>query len=331
MPPFLRLPRLGGLACAAVTLAAVTLAAGPPKTGEPSDQPTPREAAVERLFSERGEPAVFDKAVADARSLGITPQVLLEARFLYHVDRQDDAALAAMLPEFLARRDQFETTDSQIFAQREDWLAVTEYVQAIASLQQNDRDAFKRHITEAFWLSPRQGAAFATHIERMRTADAMSKVRIDFTTKLRPLAGEAETELAALLHDRKALAFHFWSPWSRECEEFTADFAATVRALDKNGIAVVSLLAEDDPRVIEDARTFAKPWQDLPCHWLRDSANKPLNVLLRVQSVPVMVLVSPAGRVLFNGHPADPDCWQALQQVAPRLERPPLAAPPDDH
>lgn len=325
MPRLHRLIQFGWLACAAV-VAAVE----PPETADPLEQLTPREAAIELLFSERGEAADFDKAVANARDQKIGRQVILEARFLYQVDRRDDAALAAMAPEFLERRDRFQTTDSEIFALREDWLAVVEYVQAIAALQQGDRDKFKSHITEAFWLSPRQGAAFASHIERLRTAEEMSKVRVDFTTSLMQLAGDKPTELAGLIRKRKALALHFWSPWSRECEAYADDFAATVRTLDKHGITVASLLAESDPRVVEDARAFAKPYQDLPCHWLRDNDKSPLHTLLRVQSVPVLVLVAPDGRVLFNGHPADQECWKALKQVAPELARPPLASPADN-
>ena len=67
---------------------------------------------------------------------------------------------------------------------KEDWLAVIEYVQAIAALKKGDKAAFKTHITEAFWLSPRQASAFAPHIDRMRLEEAMRAVKIDFETKL---------------------------------------------------------------------------------------------------------------------------------------------------
>lgn len=321
-PRWIRLVLLGGLAAA--------VAAEPLPGPDPLEELPPREAAVERLLSERGEPAAFEKIIAEARKLGIGEQAILEARFLYNVDRQDDDALAAMVPDFIAYRDKFDTAASEIFSLKDDWLAVTEYVQAIAALRKGDRDTFKQHITEAFWLSPRQGAAFASHIERLRTAEAMSRLRIDFTTKFDKLQGGDQTGLSAIIHQHKALALHFWSPWSRECEAFADDFAATTRTLEKNGIAVVSILAENDPRVVADARKFAANYRDLPCHWLRDRQKAPMHVDLRVQSVPLLVLAAPDGRVLFNGHPADEECWKALQQVAPELERPPLAGPPDN-
>jgi hypothetical protein len=319
---WIRLGLLGGLAAAVV--------AEPLPGPDPLEDLPPREAAIERLLSERGEPAAFEKVIADARKLGIGEQAILEARFLYNVDRRDDDALAAMVPDFVAYRDKFDTAASEVFSLKDDWLAVIEYVQAIAALQKGDRDKFKQHITEAFWLSPRQGAAFASHIERLRTAEAMSKLRIDFATKLDQLQGGDQTELSAVIHQHKALALHFWSPWSRECEAFAGDFAAATRTLEENGIAVVSILAENDPRVVEDARRFAATYKDLPCHWLCDRDKAPMHVTLRVQSVPLLVLAAPDGRILFNGHPADEECWEALQQVAPELVRPPLADPLDN-
>jgi len=297
--------------------------------GEPdpfADLP-PKEAAVERLLSERGDAKTFDSMVEAARKIGVDEQVILEARFLYCVDRREDASLAALAPTFVEWRDKFKVGESAIFAVREDWLAVVEYVQAIASLRKGDRDGFKRHITEAFWLSPNQGAAFAPHIERLRMEEAMKKIRVDFKTKLRRLDGVGEVSLSEAMRDRKALALHFWSPWSRECDEFAADFMATASVLESHGIAVASLLAEDDPRVVEDARKFvAEKAEGVPGLWLRDRVKGPLHTLLRVQSVPVLVLIGIDGSILFNGHPADEECWNALRKVAPGLKRPALKA-----
>ena len=36
-------------------------------------------------------------------------QAILEARFLYHVDRREDDAIAAMLPEFLKQQEHFKS------------------------------------------------------------------------------------------------------------------------------------------------------------------------------------------------------------------------------
>jgi thiol-disulfide isomerase/thioredoxin len=293
--------------------------------GDPYEGMPPKRAALERMLSERGDAAAFEKAAQQAKEVGVTDQAILEATFLYHVDRRDDARLAAMLPEFLRRKESFKLEESEIFAVREDWLAVIEYVQAIAALQKNDRDAFKKHITEAFWLSPRQGSAFAPHIDRMRMDEAMRAVKIDFTAKLASIFGGEPVALSSLMEKKKAMLIHFWSPWSRECETSMPDFKATAQVLDKHGIAVVSLMADSEPEALADAKKIAgtlgaKP----PGAWLIDRETDTISRTLRIQSVPAMVLVSSEGKVLFNGHHSEDALWEALSKLAPDVKRPAL-------
>jgi hypothetical protein len=101
----------------------------PPANDNPASSPS--EIALDHLLSERGSPQALEKAIAEARKNQISEQAILEARFLYHVDQREDAAIAAMLPEFIKQRDLFKLEDSEIFSTKEDWLAVIEYVQAI--------------------------------------------------------------------------------------------------------------------------------------------------------------------------------------------------------
>jgi hypothetical protein len=298
--------------------AASALSAQPvaPAAQESSVGVSPREAALEHLLSERGSPEELAAAIEQAKTVGIGEQAVLEARFLYHVDRQEDDALAAMLPEFLARRDRFRLEDSEIFSLNEDWLAVVEYVQAIAALNKGDKAGFKRHITEAFWLSPRQGAAFAPHIDRLRLQEAMDAVRIDFSVRLADLTGDAVVGLEELMKDKKAGIFFFWTPWSHECEAALPDYVAMAIALEQQGIAAVALVQDDSPKTLTDARTMIRPLGAMPPGaWLVDRRKDPLSRMLRVQSVPTLVVFSTEGRVLFNGHPADDALWKTLRKI----------------
>ncbi len=305
--------------------AACCLAQEPEPEEDPYADLPPKRAALERMLSERGAPATFDAAVKKAREQGVAEQPILEATFLYYVDRHEDDKIAAMMPEFLKRKDSFKLEESEIFAVREDWLAVVEYVQAIAALKKNDRAGFKKHITEAFWLSPKQGSAFAPHIDRMRLDEAMRDVKIDPSTGLDQMFAEGKSELSSLLKDRKALLLHFWSPWSRECEESMGDFKVTALELQKNGIAVASLLSESTADAIGDAKKIVNALGAAPPGaWLVDREQDPLHRMLRIQSVPSMVLVSPDGRVIFNGHPSEDRLWTALAAIAPEIRRPAL-------
>jgi hypothetical protein len=290
------------------------------KSGAP---PGPREAALDHLLAERESPDALATAIAAARENHVSEQAILEARFLYHIDRREDQAIAAMLPELLKQRDVFKLEDSAIFAVKEDWEAVIEYVQALAALGNGDKDAFKQHITEAFWLSPQQASAYAPHIQRLRLNECMRAVQIDFAITLAPLAPGDPVALEQLVAGKKALLFHFWSPLSRECEAGMPDFIATATALSSNDIAVVSLVPDDSPQLLADARAMIHPLGNkAPGAWLIDAQKKSLARDLRIQNLPTMVLVSTAGKILFNGDPTESEFWETLRKVDARIKRP---------
>ena len=322
---------LGAVVCAPVIGAdkarrPVAAPAAPKPAQQPAAAASPRETALERLFSERESPEAMQRAIDQARKQNIGEQVILEARFLFLVDRHDDEAIAALLPEFVKRRATFNLDDSKIFACKEDWLAVNEYIEAIAALNKGDKAAFKQHITEAFWLSPRQGAAFAPHIERLRLDEAMRSIKIDFAEEFTTIDSGKPESLKNLIGDNKALLLHFWSPWSEECEAAMPDFIVTAKMLAANKIAVVSILPDDSAKVLADARAARKELgANPPGAWIVDNKTHALNRTLRVQTVPTMILVTTEGRVLFNGHPADDELWKALAEINPTIHRPDLA------
>ncbi|BCU75820.1 TlpA disulfide reductase family protein [Luteolibacter sp. LG18] len=293
--------------------------------GKGEEELSPREAAVEHMLTERESPAALEKAIAEAKKQGASDQSQFEARFLYLVDRGDDDGIAALLPEMLKRKDAFKLEDSEIFAVKEDWLAVVEYVSAVDARKKGDREGFKKHILEAFWLSPRQGAAYAPHIEKMRMEEAMKEVQYGFDQEFEPLKGKQKVKLKELTAGKKAVLLHFWSPWSRECEDSMPDFAAAAKEFESHGIAVVSVVSEDAPKVLDEARAMvAKLGEHPPGAWVNDDAKQPLNRLFRVQGIPVMVLLSPEGKVLFNGSPGDETLWKALAGISPDIKRPAL-------
>lgn len=282
-----------------------------------------KEVALDNLLSERDSEKALDQVIEAARKNGISEQAILEARFLYHVDRREDDNIADLLPEFTKQSENFKLSDSAIFSVKEDWLAVCEYVQAISLLKKGDKAGFKTHITEAFWLSPRQASAFAPHIERMRLEESMRSVKIDFETKLLSLANGDPVSLKSLLSEKKAMIIQFWSPASRECEASLPDYATTAKSLGEKGVAMVTIVPEDSVKILADARKMIAPLgAKPPGAWLIDQKENPLARQLRVQALPVFILVSKEGRVLFNGDPTDDALWEALIKIDPQIQRP---------
>jgi hypothetical protein len=285
-------------------------------------------AALEELLAERESPAALQRAIDKARKAGVSEQAIFEARFIFLIDHHDDDAIAALLPEFDKLDAGFKLEHSGIFATREDWQAVGEYLRALGALKRGDRAAFKRHITEAFWLSPQQGGAFAPHIEKLRLDDAMKALKLDFTQEFKTINGEGAQSLKNIMAGSKALLLHFWSPWSDGADDGMPDFTATARALAKHGVAVASMLPEASPKLLEDAAGSIKSiGADPPGAWLADAATDPLHRRLRVRGFPTMVLVAADGTILFNGDPAADALWRALRQIDPKIARPALATP----
>ena len=278
-----------------------------------------REAAIDRLLSERGPLDALNKEIELARKAGVGDQAILEARFLYHVDLLEDAAIAAMLPEFVEQQKHFELEDSAIFAVKEDWLSVVEYVKAIHALEKGEHENFKKHIKEAFWLGPRQASAFAPHIERLRHEEAMRAIEFSFERQLASVDGSDPVALDDLIKERKALLIHFWSPNSRECVVSMPDFASTAQTLVKHGISVVSLCAKRSPEAKEVIEEFNDGKHG---EWLVDPDEDSLGRLLRVQDLPTMALINPQGKVLYSGDPTDIQFWRTLETVAPDMKRP---------
>jgi hypothetical protein len=284
---------------------------------------TPKQEVMEQLFSERESAEALEQAIQSARKLGISEQAILESKFLFHVDRAEDVEIANMLPQLLKQKENFKLSDSEIFGSEDDWLAILEYAHAMVALQKGDKPAFKKHITEAFWLSPRQGAAFAPHIDRIRLMDVMKEVKIDMDRKYLHALDVEKTSFGEVMTDKKGMMLHFWSPWSPECEMTLADFFITADYLSKNGIGVTSVLPETSDKVIADAKVMlVATGKNIPGYWIVDTEKLPLSAQLKIQSVPTVVLIDATGKILFNGHPSNEDFWKLLEKINPEIKRP---------
>lgn len=282
----------------------------------------PKKTAMEKIFSSMGSHD-FPSALEEARKAGIHPQVLLEARFLHFVDQNDSSAIAALAPEFIKQRNTFDPDTSEVFSIKEDWLAVVHYTQALASLEKGNKTSFKQHITEAFWLSPRQGQAFAPHINKLRMQEAMAAITLDPARSMQPQDNNQPVTLGSLMKDKKATVLHFWSPMSQEIQVNLPDFILTTNACADQNIAVLSILVGDYPTIREDAESIRKKdAAKAQCAWLLSSNKTPLANLLRISDIPTMVIVSPEGKILFNGHPSDESFWTTMQKIAPKFKRP---------
>ncbi|MGB0992401.1 MAG: hypothetical protein ACPG32_08025, partial [Akkermansiaceae bacterium] len=233
-----------------------------------------KEAMLEKLFASL-KPGQLAPILAEAKKMGIPQQTLLEARFIHHIDTLNNKGIAAMAPDLVKHKDIFDPSISEVFAIKQDWLAIIHYSQALAALQADNKALFKKHITEAFWLSPAQAQAFAPHIEKLHMQEAMAKVIINRKLALKSQDNKEMPTLGSLMQDKKALVLHFWSPISQEVQHHLPDFALTSQELAKNNIAVCSILLGNNAETLKDTEAIRKKFSsgkdsDAKCSWLLD-------------------------------------------------------------
>ncbi|MGB2403544.1 MAG: hypothetical protein ACPIA7_09060 [Akkermansiaceae bacterium] len=291
-------------------------------TSVTANEHTSKDGIIENLFTFSGQTG-FDTAYANAQQAGIHPQVLLEARFLHLVDLGNYSKIAGLVPELIAHQKTFDPDQSEIFALVDDWSAITHYAQALEALESNNKQSFKKHITEAFWLSPRQAQAFGPHIEKLRLKEAMNSTQLPLNTILKSQHNNENNTIAEHTKKSRGIVLYFWNPMSQEIQMQLPDFITTTQVCNENNISVLAILTAKYPDIIQDAETIRiENAADAKCTWLIDSNKKSLGSLLWVRNLPTAVITSPEGQVLFNGHPTDEEFWTVLKKISPTLKRP---------
>ena len=295
-----------------------------PLSGIAQDAPPggDEEQLIQALFESETRKEL-DQAIASARKSGIPEQAILEARFLFLVDQEDFAAVAALGPVLEKQKPSFRIDDSIIFSVAEEFFSIIEYCSALEALEKGDAERFKTHITEAFWLSPRQATAFAPHIDRLRRDQALAKLRIDFDRSFMRQKDGQKVALQVLARQSDHLVIHFWSPWSTESEDHLPDFLAMVKELSSHGIPVASVLIEPGKEALAEAKKFrAAITAETAEVWIVDNSRESLARKLRVLELPTITVLKVDGSVLFSGHPSEKKLWSTLQSINPELSRP---------
>ncbi len=268
--------------------------------------------------------ASLNAAIESGQKAGLPNQMFLEAHFIYLVNQNDHAGLADLAPTLEAQLPKYSPDDTMIFAVREDFESIVHYTKALAALEKKDTALFKKHITEAFWLSPEHASQFAPHIHEVRMKDFMSKITLDLTrTFENQKNGNAKTSLKEVAGDAPAFLIHFWSPWVQPSILAMPEFTSVAEVLMKHKIPVTSFLLSGTEESRRDAAAFlASDGSKIPGHWLVDTDKSSLAAALRISSFPGVVLADKNGKILFNGDPANRRLWETLGTINPEIRKP---------
>jgi thioredoxin-related protein len=273
------------------------------------------------LFTAR-VPVEFDAAVERAKKLGIHKQVILEATFLYYVDTENYKGIISLQSEFKDHLQKFDLDESKIFATKEQWQSVISYSLALDALEKDDEVNFKKHITEAFWLSPETASAFSHHITTRRNKKLMQQITIAPDRELLTLKDEKPITFKELTKDSDALVLRFWSPWNQHLDTTYPLIENAVMQCNGKKIAFASVLLENDEQLISDARELiAEQKPALACQWLIDSNRKSLSKQLRVSNLPTLVIIDKEGKVTYHGTASNNLFWETLAKINPEIKK----------
>ncbi len=278
---------------------------------------------LDQLFGDHKSLEEFNKKFEAARKAKVPLQTCLEAKFVYLNNGKDNKALAESIPEFEKALEDWKPENAFVTGSKEDWNGLISYCKALKAELAEDKTGFKSHISDAFWQNPQQAGLFAEAVLAHKDKVAMESAVVDLKLELIDAANN-KTNLGAHLKDGKALLIDFWASWCGPCIAAMPGLKKKSESLAKHGIVVVAMNSEDpqaggDP-IIAEATQKSEKMDKIP--WLIEPKGTPYSRLLRIDSIPRMVLVTPEGKVLFNGHPNDPGLWIALRKVDPEIKEP---------
>jgi thiol-disulfide isomerase/thioredoxin len=276
-------------------------------------------ALVQRLFSQDISEAELQELAKEANKAGVPRQQIIEAKLVWGLRHQNTKFLSKILPEVEILATSFDPTSAAAMPNAEAVKAFAAYIKALIAAEAKDAAGFKQNVLEAIWLNPQQAAVFTQAIEKFHIDTKMANLVVDLRVPVTTSMGEATT-LKDQLGDKKALLIDFWASWCGPCMQLMPSLKKKASALAAHGIVVVAMNKDD-----ENAEGIAERIRkelDASLPWLVEPAERPYTNALEITTMPRMILITPAGKILFNGHPEDPDLWAALKKIDPAIENP---------
>jgi len=157
------------------------------------------------------------------------------------------------------------------------------------------------------FMRPRMEAAQARKREEEKKLMANLKVPMDL--EIQTSTGE-KTTLGDLAKGKKGVLLDFWASWCGPCMNLMPELQKKSKKLGSKGILVAGMNTENAGKA-ESVRKKRK----IGFTWLVEPDGRPLSQMLKINSIPRMILVAPDGKVLFNGHPMDDELVSTLADL----------------
>jgi len=296
--------------------------------GEPAAPAMETGSAATLLQAARNPEADFFEAYDRAREAGVPPAQLLEARIIKLLMTGDLPGLLAQIDKIEELRGAFEVGFEPngpgrfSFVSQMEIEGLLQALKAVKAFQNEDIPAFEKHAKATYWAWPQWAANFQLEslIQQLRTREIIETYVADLTLPMdmavRNLDGET-LKLGDLFDGHRAVLLDFWASWCGPCIRLMPELQERANTLPEQGIYVAAVNTDDEDPLAKAASFKQEHTMDMP--WLVEAEGEPLSSTLMIDSIPRMVLVSPQGRILFNGHPMDPELGEALARLGVTL------------
>ncbi len=317
--------------CFLVALLFATVGSRPSDAAEPGPSPSaspavaaPTEAskkALDKFADALQSGGDVTEAAAAARKAGVPAQTMEEFQLLTAVRARKLDAIARHLKEVEEKiLPGWRLEHSVAFADKTELEAVVAFAKALLAADGNDEGAFEQSIKQAFWLNPDLSPALSEEIKAIRSAKRTALVTLPMGTAFEKSEG-GQISLGSLAEGQKALLLDFWATWCGPCISAFPSLVKRAQELAPQKVAVVGINTEAAGG-LEEARKKTenmRKQKKIPFAWLIEPADEPLSRLLKIDSIPRAVLVSPEGKVLYDGHPEDPRLVTVLRKLGVSL------------
>ena len=260
----------------------------------------------------------FEKALTRAKAAGVPAQKCLEAEVVYVVNHGDIVQVKSVFEQMKEASSSWNYKEAQFLNTPDRWKAVEAYFRARIAVQEGDGKEVEAQVKDAFWLNPELGPLLARFIQEYRFVQNMQEVKVSMDTALETAAGKKRT-LESLVEGNKALLLDFWASWCGPCKSLMPNLVKEQKTLSKQGVVVVGVNIEPEVVARRQTTQFREQY-DIQFPWLLEGGEHPLSRLLEVNSIPRMVLLSPDGKVLYNGHPKGEGLAKALSKMDVNLD-----------
>ncbi|MEC7906373.1 MAG: TlpA disulfide reductase family protein [Verrucomicrobiota bacterium] len=258
----------------------------------------------------------FEEAYAAAKEAGVGEPFLVEAQTIHFLSTGNMPELFGHLEKLEAVSSDLEYGTDKPFHSERQLIGLVASIRAIRAYEADDVAEFEKQAASSYINAPQYNQAFGllqrmTELRRREVQElAMANLRIPMDLTIASADGEEKT-LTEWLGGNQALLIDFWASWCGPCIQLMPELRTKAETLPSQGVVVAAMNTDADDPVGKAKKVRDQHKMDL-MPWLLEPGDRPLSRLLMIDSIPRMILVSPEGEVLYNGHPMDPSLKSAL-------------------